>query len=65
MEKLLNASELAEIIGIKAATVYSWIIRGVDIPHIKVERTIRFREKAVQDWLLRKEEERKKRRFEA
>ena len=65
MEKLLNASQLAEIIGIKPVTVYCWITRGVDIPHIKVNKTIRFREKAVQEWLLRKEEERKKRNFEA
>ena len=65
MEKLLNASQLAEIIGIKAVTIYSWINRGLDIPYIKIEKTIRFREKAVQEWLLRKEEERKKRNFEA
>ena len=64
MEKYLNASQLAEVLGIKPGTIYSWVSRGIPIPHVKIEGTIRFREKAVEAWLLKKEEERKRRNFE-
>jgi len=64
MEKLLNPLQLAEILGVRPGTVYSWISRGLDIPHVKIAGTVRFREKAVQDWLFQKEQERKRRNFE-
>jgi excisionase family DNA binding protein len=64
MEKFFTPSELANILGIKPGTIYSWLSRGVDIPHIKIEGTVRFREKAIQDWLLKKEQEKRKRNFE-
>ena len=64
MEKLLTPSELADILGIRLGTVYSWVSRGIDIPHVKIAGTIRFREKAVTDWLMEKEKERKRRNFE-
>ena len=64
MEKLLNPSQLAEILNVRPGTIYSWLSRGVDIPHVKIAGTVRFREKAVTDWLLEKERERKRRNFE-
>ncbi|MGZ3604698.1 MAG: helix-turn-helix domain-containing protein [Thermodesulfobacteriota bacterium] len=64
MEKLLNPSQLADILGVKPGTIYSWLSRGVDVPHVKIAGTVRFREKAVMDWLLKKEQDRKKRNFE-
>jgi excisionase family DNA binding protein len=64
LERFLTPSQLAELLGVKSGTVYSWLSRGVDIPHIKIAGTVRFREKAIQDWLLEKERERKKRNFE-
>ncbi len=64
MEHLLNPKQLAEILNIRLGTVYSWISRGVDIPHVKIAGTVRFREKAVMDWLMEKERERKRRNFE-
>ena len=64
MERLLNPKQLAEILNVKLGTVYSWLSRGVDIPHVKIAGTVRFREKAVIDWLMEKERERKKRNFE-
>jgi excisionase family DNA binding protein len=64
MEKLLNPLQLAEILGVRPRTVYSWISRGVDIPHLKIAGRVRFREKAVQDWLVKKERERKRRNLE-
>ena len=64
MEKLLNPSQLAEILNVRPGTIYSWLSRGVDIPHVKIAGTVRFREKAVMDWLMEKERERKRRNFE-
>ncbi len=64
MEKLLNPSQLAEILGVKPGTVYSWISRGIPLPYVRISGTVRFREKAVQDWLIEKERARKRRRFE-
>ena len=64
MEKLLNPIELAEALHVRPGTVYSWISRRVDIPHVKIGGSIRFREKAVMEWLLQKERERRRRNFE-
>jgi excisionase family DNA binding protein len=64
MEKLLNPKQLAEILGVKYTTVYSWLNRGSDIPYLKIQGTVRFREKAIQDWIIAKESERKRRNFE-
>jgi excisionase family DNA binding protein len=59
VEKLLNPCQLAEILGVRPGTIYSWLSRGVDVPHVKIAGTVRFREKAVMDWLLKKEQEKK------
>jgi len=64
VEKLLNPSQLAEMLNVRPGTIYSWLSRGVDIPHVKIAGTVRFREKAVIDWLMEKERERKRRNFE-
>ena len=64
MEKLLNPLQLSEILGVRPGTVYSWLSRGVDIPHVKIAGTVCFREKAVMDWLLKREQEKKRRNFE-
>lgn len=64
MEKLLSPQEVAAIIGVRVGTVYSWISRGVPIPHVKISGTIRFQEKSLRGWIEEKERERKKRNFE-
>jgi len=64
MEKLLNPQELAEALNVRPGTIYSWLSRGVDIPHVKIGGSVRFREKAVMEWLLQKERERRRRNFE-
>jgi excisionase family DNA binding protein len=63
--KLLTIKELSDLLRVRPGTVYSWLSRGVDLPHIKIEGTVLFRELAVKQWLLDKETERKRRRFEA
>ena len=65
MEKLLTPSELANILHIRPGTIYSWLSRGVNIPHVKIAGTVRFREKAIQEWLLEKEHEKRRKNFES
>ena len=64
MEKLLTPTQLAEMFNVKRGTVYSWLSRGIDIPHVKIAGTVRFPEKSVEEWLLKKQEKKKKRNFE-
>jgi len=64
LEKLLTPLQLAEVLGVRPGTVYSWVSRGVGLPYVKIAGTVRFREKAVMDWLLKNEQERRKRNFE-
>jgi excisionase family DNA binding protein len=64
VEKLLNPSQLAEILNVRPGTIYSWLSRGIGVPHVKIAGTIRFREKAVMDWLLKNEQEKRKRNFD-
>jgi excisionase family DNA binding protein len=65
MEKYLTTTQLADILEVQPGTIYSWLSRGVDVPHVKIAGTVRFREKAIQDWLLEKERKRKRRNFES
>jgi hypothetical protein len=39
-------------------------LQGVDIPHVKIAGTVRFREGAVMDWILQKERAKKRRNSE-
>jgi excisionase family DNA binding protein len=64
VEKLLNPSQLADILGVKLGTIYSWLSRGVNVPHVKIEGTVRFREKAIEAWILEREREKKRKNFE-
>ena len=54
MEKLLNIGEVAEYLGVTKATIYSWTSQN-KIPHIKLtQKTLKFREKEIVDWLAQK-----------
>jgi excisionase family DNA binding protein len=64
MERLLTPKQLAENLNVRPGTIYSWLSRGVAIPHLKIEGTVRFSERSVVEWLKEKERERKKRNFE-
>lgn len=65
MDRLLNPSELAEILGVKVGTIYCWLSRGVDLPpYIKISGTTRWQEATVKAWIATKEKERKQRNFE-
>lgn len=51
---LLNAQQVAELIGMRVDYVYALCRRG-DIPHLRFGRTLRFRVEAVLEWLRESE----------
>lgn len=53
MEQLLTPIEIAEKLGVKLSTVYSWTHKGL-IPHIKLRRHLRFNEKEINRWLAKR-----------
>ena len=52
--RLLNAQEIAILIGVKQSTIYQWTHQGF-IPHVKVGKLVRFNVDSVMKWLGEKE----------
>ena len=48
--QLLNAEDVAEIIGMRVDYVYA-LTRRDAIPYLRFGRTLRFREEAIEAWL--------------
>jgi len=53
MEKLLTPQEIAEVLGVQPSTIYQWTHQGY-IPHVKLGKFVRFKEKDVEKWVERK-----------
>lgn len=51
LDRLLTAEEVAERLGMKTAWVWAQARAG-RIPHVRLGRYRRFRESAVEEWLL-------------
>jgi len=63
MNSYLTPKELAGILKVRPTTIYVWLHRGVDLPRVKIEGTIRFPQKSVEDWLAHREETKKRKDF--
>ena len=50
MERMLGAAEIAEKLGMSVSTIRKWVNFGF-IPHVKLGRAVRFREKDVEAWI--------------
>ena len=50
MERLLDTAEIAEQLGMSVSTIRKWVHYGF-IPHVKLGRAVRFREKDVEAWI--------------
>ena len=50
MERLLDTVEIAEQLGMSVSTIRKWVHYGF-IPHVKLGRAVRFREKDVEAWI--------------
>jgi excisionase family DNA binding protein len=64
MTEFLTTNELASLLKVKPGTVYSWISRKVDVPHIKIGGTVRYNPETIEKWLQEKERNRRRRNFE-
>jgi len=53
MDKLLTPQEIAEVLGVQPSTIYQWTHQGY-IPHVKIGKFVRFKEKDVEEWIERK-----------
>jgi len=64
VNRLLTASEMAEILGVKPSTIYQWTHQRF-IPHVKLGRLVRFNLEKVMKWVEKKESNgREKRKVE-
>ncbi len=50
MPQLIDAEQLSLILGVKDGTIYDWVRRG-KIPHVRLERLIRFDMDEINTWL--------------
>jgi excisionase family DNA binding protein len=55
MERLLDTAEIAEQLGMSVSTIRKWVHYGF-IPHVKLGRAVRFREKDIETWLTERTE---------
>lgn len=61
---MLSVYQFAAFMGVSPKTVYGWLYRGEPIPHIRIQGTVRFREKEIEAYLKRKEVGSARRNFE-
>ncbi len=50
MDRLLTPEQISDLLGVKLSTIYQWTHIGY-IPHFKLGRFVRFREKDVIHWM--------------
>jgi excisionase family DNA binding protein len=50
VEPLLDTATIAEKLGMSVSTIRKWVHFGF-IPHVKLGRAVRFREKDVEAWI--------------
>jgi len=52
MDKLMTSQEVAEILGINDGTLAQWRSAGRGPLYVKVGRMVRYREDAIEDYIL-------------
>ena len=63
MEIYIDSKELSRRLTVKEGTIYSWVSRGL-IPSKKINGLRRFRVDIIEEWLAKKEKERRYKNFE-
>ena len=53
MDKLLTVQEIAALLGVAESTIYQWTHQGF-IPHVKIGRFVRFRQRQIEKWVEEK-----------
>ena len=59
--RLLNAQEIADLLGVKKSTIYQWTHQGF-IPHVKIGKLVRFKVNTVVNWVNERETKGRKHR---
>lgn len=60
MDPLLTAKELSEILKVSPRTIREWTRKNM-IPYMKLGGTIRFNERQIETWLVKKSKKRENR----
>jgi excisionase family DNA binding protein len=55
VERMLDTAEIAEQLGMSVSTIRKWVHYGF-IPHVKLGRAVRFREKDIEKWIEERSE---------
>ena len=64
-DKLWTPKDLASFLNVKPGTIFSWLSRKRPVPpFLKIEGTTRWRESVVRDWVGKREEQNKEKKFE-
>ena len=64
-DRILNPTQVAELLGIKLGTLYSHLSRGNDLPaFFKIGSQARWRESTVWKWIEKKEASQRRKNFE-
>jgi excisionase family DNA binding protein len=50
-QRLLKPAEVAEILGIKIKTLYQWKLRRINLPFVKVGKSLRVDQKDLHDFI--------------
>ena len=50
MEKLLTIDQVSELLQVQKNTIYSWTFTR-KIPFVKINGALRFKEKAISNWI--------------
>ena len=53
-KRFLDVKELAEYLGVKVATIYSWTFQR-KIPYLKIGRCVKFDIKKIEEWIKERE----------
>ena len=56
MERLLTIDQVSDLLQVKKNTIYSWTHTG-KIPFVKINGALRFKEKAISNWIDNQVEE--------
>jgi excisionase family DNA binding protein len=54
-QQLMKAAQVAELLNVAESTIRKWVHYGF-IPHVKLGRAVRFREKDIETWITERTE---------
>lgn len=62
--KLLTSLEAATMMGVKQTTIQRWVREGMDIPHTRLGKLVKFPERDLNLWLWKRTQNKQRKNFE-